>query len=45
MLIKLYNIDQEREDIRRIKELSQLNNDIENNSDYSNFKDCRPSTQ
>eukprot|EP00347_Sterkiella_histriomuscorum_P001132 403373203 len=35
-------LNQERDDLRRIKELNQYNNDIENNSDFANFKDCRP---
>lgn len=34
---------QEREDRRRIRELSTMNVDIENSSIMSNHKDCRPS--
>ena len=35
-------IDQEREDRRRIRELTAMNEDIENNSLMANYKDCRP---
>lgn len=35
-------VDQEREDQRRIRELTALNQDIENSSLHSNFRDCRP---
>jgi hypothetical protein len=32
----------EREDRRRIRELTSMNSDIENSSIMSNTKDCRP---
>ena len=38
-----YDLDQEREDSRRIRELQSMNEDIENNSIMANTKDCRPS--
>jgi len=36
--------NQEREDMRRIRELTLMNEDIENNSIIGNmnYKDCRP---
>lgn len=33
---------QEREDCRKIRELQNFNEDIENSSEQANFKDCRP---
>jgi hypothetical protein len=38
-------VNQEREDMRRIRELTSMNEDIENNSiigNNMNYKDCRP---
>ena len=37
-------LDTEREDMRRIRELTSMNQDIENNSVIGNssYKDCRP---
>ena len=35
-------LDQQRDDEHRIKELMQMTDDLENSSDFVNFKDCRP---
>ena len=35
-------VGQEREDMRRVRELTSMNSDIENSSIMSNYKDCRP---